>query len=252
MNLKDAQDALLAKCKDYHTYHAKVLKTLNLADEVTLMSYLEQVSNDPVEWFNAFPMVDCGSMVTLAKAKSAILYLIEKHQKTRDTCGVEFCNKLAKTIADVWKENKEELLRIRQEAKLQKDEDDVFIELPEPELQQANNVDIMIIDNKTKKPAKGKSNAEYLDKLAALEEENNELTATTEEAIATITQLQTQNKALQARVDELEKNEKKVGDELFKAANTLTELKDLLIELMRDKGATEVEIKILTRLLPKV
>jgi len=113
MNIKDAQSALFAKCSDYHKYHARVLATLNLSDDIPIMHYFEQIMNDPLEWFNAFPM-DCTSTPSLAKAKSGILYLLEKHDETRKFCGIEFCNKLAYEIGRVWKANFNNLLEIRQ------------------------------------------------------------------------------------------------------------------------------------------
>lgn len=250
MKVKDAQDALLAKCKDYHKTHGLVLNALNIADDTPLSSYLEQIDNDTLEWFNVFPK-EYLSVPALAKPKSAIVYLLEKHEETRNYCGAEFCDRLATKIHAVWKENRDKLLQIRVElAENEKNEADSVHDSESVVSNDHNDVDILAIDQPatTRRGTRQKAKSVAVDhqllaKLSTLEEENEELVIATEQATETIKQLKDDQ-------DKLVKENSALKDQLEKTASTLTMLKTLFIDIMRDKGASDTEMKLLERLLP--
>lgn len=251
MDLKEAQEILKKKCSDYRKYHDRVTTTLNLPETTPLKSYFEQVKNDPVEWFNAFPM-DCASKESLAKPKTAILHLLEKNDKARAECGAEFCDSLAALIHSTWRENMQRLLEVRKAAKEQinmltenasdtSEENEKSIDITDP-------VERKIVTRDTTKARttqNTKDTSALASEIASLKEENKELADAIEQATLTI-------QSLQKEKQEMERVNTSYSDEIQRITTRFEMLKNLLTELMKDKGATDIEIKILERLLPNI
>lgn len=252
MNIKDAKAALQAKCSDYHKYHDRILKTLNIADETPLLSYLEQIKNDTSEWFDAFPM-DIESVEALAKPKTGILYLLQKHDNTRETCGIGFCTDLASKISQVWKERKAELVRVRIEyndsKRAKPSTDDQSVASNEAHATDAVEEQPKKILRKNKAHATDENN-QLFGKIEQLEEENAELLATAEEASGTIEALKDDKERLTVDNKKLQDDNDKMQAKLDHVVKNFDMLKDLMIDIMRDKGATDTEMTLLTRLLP--
>ena len=113
MQLQAAFDILHAKCADYGKYSEAVARALDIdPDARTLADYLEQIRDDPVSWFDAFPM-EYASVGALAKPKTAILYLLEKVPDVKAEFGEDSCKALAARVEAEWKANKGRLVEER-------------------------------------------------------------------------------------------------------------------------------------------
>lgn len=104
VSVEQALEILRAKCTDYHKAWADIATSLNLPLTTPIASYFEQINNDPLHWFNAFP-ASAISFQALAKPKSALLYLLEKCSEVRNAVGEDYCNELAAKIGEEWKKH---------------------------------------------------------------------------------------------------------------------------------------------------
>lgn len=118
MDLNKTLEILDEKNPEYKNTHERILKILNIPLSSSLKSYIELIQNDHLQWFNAFPTA-YASYEALAKPKSALLFLLEKQPDIRAELGVEYCNHLANSIGEFWRNNKEELINTRRFVKEQ-------------------------------------------------------------------------------------------------------------------------------------
>lgn len=104
MDLARMLDILQAKSPDYRKSHADIMESLNLPPTTLLTSYLTQIRNDTLLWFHSFP-VHSVSFESLAKAKSALLYLLDKVSEVTQEVGAELCAEISSHVSSEWKKH---------------------------------------------------------------------------------------------------------------------------------------------------
>lgn len=219
MQIDRALDLLKTKCPDYHKSQSEIISTLNLQGSSTLKSYLELIQNDPVTYFESFPK-SAVSFIALAKPKSAILYLLEKCEQVRQSEGATFCDALANTIGKEWKQHGKRIA----EARTLESKDDSTDEETTP---RSSSIATSIQNTPVEEVP-----------LRHLREQLDTEKNLSSERLARIQQLEAD---LAKSIKDFEKHKDDV-------ANMFEVYKNLFVNAIINKGATELEIELLTLL----
>lgn len=218
MQIDQALDLLKTKCPDYHKNQSEIISTLNLQGSSTLKSYLELIQNDPVTYFESFPK-SAVSFIALAKPKSAILYLLEKCDQVRQSEGAQFCDALANTIGKEWKQHGKRIA----EARTLESKDDSTDEETNPRSSIALSIQNTPVEEVP---------------LRHLREQLETEKTLSSERLARIQQLEVE---LAKSIKDFEKHKEEI-------ASMFEVYKNLFVNAMKKKGATELEIELLTLL----
>lgn len=263
LTVRDILDILgKRKTADYRLITENVLDTLNIDPDKTLFKdYLEQIENDPLIWFESFPN-QWKSTEALAKPKTVLFNLLEKSDAVRNEIGIERCIELIRKISKVWLDNKITLHTSRTAIATTHDAPSSS---SAPSETDGQDIPPPIA---TPKPKISKETKALAEKVASLEQEKKDMI----EALQDAKDLHEAHDALLAEKDTIQTN----YNTLIDAHNTLkqqfqqlqeqmaqsnqnitnltakmADLKDILIEVIKDKGGSQLEIKLVTRLLPQ-
>ena len=248
MNLENMLEKLGEKCGDYKRTNEEILKSLEIPHTKLLIEYMTQIQNDPLLWFDAFPM-EYSSVQSMAKPKSGILYLLEKNQDVRDDLGYEFCNKLSDTIHTTWKTNKTMLVEKRISKENRKENINVdadMIKLQEENKKLKEEIELLNSNRKLEQEKKDEKHREEITSLIStckLEQEKKD-----EKHREEITSLISTCKLEQEKKDE--KLEKLNLDKISLLSN-VEDIKDMFIDILQANGVSEININLYKKLLSK-
>lgn len=210
MTLEQGLAVLKARCNDYHKVWTDIASSLSIPLSTPLASYLDQINNDPVTWFNAFPE-SLASFEALAKPKSALLHLLEKVPSVRDDVGSDFCDSMVQNISATWKQNGRKI----SEARI------------------ARKKAVVLLDNSDSESSATDDGAPLGNHAGGGAPVNNTIVSSLQDEIRT---LRESNAVL---MHELSAVKEKLGL-----------LKGIFIDILKLKNPSEIEMKLLESLLP--
>lgn len=245
LTLRDILNLLAEhKCPDYRLKTADVISGLGHdLDKTLFTTYLEQIDNDPLMWFQSFPS-SMSSESALAKPKSALFNLLEKCPRVRSEIGATRCAALVDKVSTVWRANKATLAATRQRLKADMQE---TRSCASTELTDGAAADSAAAPSKPKPTKETKS---LVDKLATLESQKLELVDALQEAQAAYEALQAEHVALCDKTRVLEQQHAQSAVDVNNLKSKLNDLKDILVDVVKNKGGSDIEVMLITRLLP--
>jgi hypothetical protein len=113
MDINTALDIMYTQCQDYKSTNGRIIDALDIPRNEPLQMYFDLINTDPLQWINSFPS-EFKSVQALAKPKSGVLFMLERHDATRNELGIEYCNNLARHITTVWRNNIQNVVEARQ------------------------------------------------------------------------------------------------------------------------------------------